>query len=94
MADKCSRVFVRILRSLQGHRRSRQLDRFANSNMTGLTAVHDIRIGNIDLLNGGRQLFGFLLQSGDLGRREVHHVIADVLIHGRLGLRNRLERVA
>jgi hypothetical protein len=61
MADESLSIFIRPLLSLGSHRRGGKLERLANSHVAGFAPVHDIGIGNVDLLDRGIPFTGLLL---------------------------------
>ena len=85
-------VLVRFF-ALQGHRRGRELDRFADSNVAGFAAVHDVGIRHVDLENLRHPGFGLVLQTGHLRRRQSHHVVGDVSIQQIFLLVDRFDEI-
>jgi len=94
MADESFRIIVRRLRALGHHDGRGELYRFADPHVAGLAAIDDVGLGNIDLLDGRIEFIDLFLQSTDLGRSEVHHVVGDVIVERGLGLCDRLDRLA
>ena len=90
MAGKSARVLIRFLAG-QRHGSRGEVDRFANAEVAGLTAVDNLgavfalEVGgvlvHIDLANRGSQRFHAVLQVEQLRRSEAHHVIGEVGIH-------------
>ena len=93
MADKSLRVIVGSLGAFGRHGGRGQLDRFANSDVAGFAAVHNIGVRDIDLLDPRTKVFRLLFQACDLGGREVDHVIVHVLVQSWLGLRHGFQSV-
>src|SRR6202045_1111850 len=77
MAGERASVLVGLL-AFEGHGDSGELDRFANAHVAGLAAVHDVGFRHVDLHDFGIPGFGLVLQTGELGGREVDHVLGDV----------------
>ncbi len=48
--------------------------------MAGFAAVHDVGVGHIDLDDFRVPDFGFILQAGELGIRQIDHVLGDVSV--------------
>ena len=94
MADERLRVFVRLLLALWRHRRSSDFQRLARAHVARLAAVDDIRLGDVDLNDRRVPIRSLLLQSVDLRRSQVDHVIGDVLVHLGLGRSHRLQNIA
>src|SRR4029077_8353135 len=67
MAGESPGILIRMLLALASHDRSRDPKRLAGVHVAGLAAVHDIGIRNVDLNDLGVPLFGFLLQTVNLG---------------------------
>ena len=94
MTHKRRCILVGLLLTFERHRRRGDLQRLARSHVAGFAAVHDVRLGHIDLHDLRIPVCGFLFQAIDLRRRELDHVVGDVLIHLGLGVRYRLQHVA
>src|SRR5947208_13825946 len=79
MADKCPRVFIRLLLTSRSHDGWGDFYRLARSHVAGFAAIYDVGVGDVDLLNLRIPFSRFLAQSVNLRRREIDHVIGYVL---------------
>ena len=94
MADERLCVFVRLLLALAGHGRGRDFQRLARVHVARLASVNDVGIGHVDLHDRRIPVRRPFLQSLDLLRSQVDHVIGDVFIHLGLGCGDWLQHVA
>ena len=60
-------------------------ERLARAHVAGFAAIYDVRLGDVDLDDLGIPVGRLLLESIDLRRSQVHHVIVTYSIHLRAG---------
>ena len=94
MAGESFGIFIGLLLAFRSHRSSSDFHRLARVHVAGLAAVHNIGFGHIDLNDCRIPVRRLLLQSVDLLRRQVDHVVGDVFVHLRLGRGHRLKHFA
>lgn len=94
MARKCARVFIRLLRALFFHGRSRNLERLAGVHVARFATIDDVSFGDVDLHDRRIPFGGAFLQAIDLLWREIDEVIGNIGVDLCLGVSDRLEYVA
>ena len=68
--------------------------RLARAHVAGLAAVHNVGIGDVDLLNLGIVVGGLLDQPVNLVRRKLNRVVGEIFRNFIPGFADRLENVA
>ena len=76
------------------HRCGGQLDGLAGPHVAGFAAIHNIGLGHIDLQDRGVQRLRFVLQTSNLCRRQVHHVLRHIPVELRFLVADWLDQLA
>ena len=94
MADEGLRIFIWFFLALGRHRRGRNFQRLARAHVAGFATIDNVRFGHVDLDDLWVPVGSLLLQSVDLLRREIDHVVGDVVVEFRFRSGCRFEHIA
>ena len=94
MTDERLGIFVRLFFAFRLHGRRCDLQGLACTHVAGLTTIHNVRFGHIDLDDCRIPIGNFLFQAVDLRRSQIHHVVGDVFIKPGAGCSHRFQNIA
>src|SRR5260370_5984532 len=94
MAGESIGIFVGLLVALRHHRGGSDLQRLACIEVAGFATVDYVGIGDVDLDDLRIPVSDLALETVDLLRRQVDHVVGDVFVHLGLSRRDRFQHFA